>query len=63
MKKIWDIISGHKTQAVSIINLTVALLAGREMIQPDTVTYIAGVMVVLTGVAVGHGVKKQIKGS
>ena len=57
----WQLSDGHKTQVAAIMNLVLMFAAGRDWIQPDAINMIAGVMFILTGVAVGHGVKKQIK--
>ena len=60
-KTLWQLMSGHKTQIASVANLVILFVVGRGWMKPDAVNLGIGLLTLWTGVAVGHGVTKQIK--
>ena len=54
-------VNGHKTQIAAVANLVILFVVGRDWIQPDVVNLLTGLLTLWTGVAVGHGLKKQLK--
>ena len=60
-KTLWQLLSGHKTQVAAVLNLIIVFVVGRDMLQPDAVNLITGLLTLWTVGAVGHGVQKQVK--
>ena len=60
-KSLWDKLSGHKTQVASVANLVILFVVGRDWLAPDTVNLLTGMLALWTGMAVAHGVQKQVK--
>jgi hypothetical protein len=62
MKSFWEKLNGHKTQIAAISGAILAWAQAKGYVAGDTAMMLAGVISVLTGIGVGHGIIKAKQG-
>ena len=61
MKMSWQWLNGKKTAIAAVANLVMVYVAGRDLLQPDTIGLITGLLGIWTGVAITHKAIKAKK--